>query len=114
MQYKDQWSAPSTRPLYLVPLRPKYSPQHPILKNTQPTFLLQCERRSFTPIHNTQYYSLLYRDMASKHMRTSKQPSSSVNGSGDDFVRTTGSAEPQNKALGQASSRQQPDVEICL
>jgi hypothetical protein len=52
--------------------------------------------------------------MASKHMRTSKQPSSSVNGSGDDFVRTTGSAEPQNKALGQASSRQQPDVEICL
>jgi len=32
-------------PCYLVPLRPKYSPQHPILKNPQPTFLLQYERR---------------------------------------------------------------------
>jgi hypothetical protein len=27
---------------YLVPLRPKYSPQHPILKHPQSTFLLQC------------------------------------------------------------------------
>ena len=26
------------------PLRPKYSPQHPILKHPQPTFLPQCER----------------------------------------------------------------------
>jgi len=29
-------------PRYLVPLRPKYSPQHPILKHPQPTFLPQC------------------------------------------------------------------------
>ena len=26
---------------YRVPLRPKYSPQHPILKHTHPTFLPQ-------------------------------------------------------------------------
>jgi len=31
-------------------LRPKYSPQHPILKEPQPMFLTQCERPSFTPI----------------------------------------------------------------
>jgi hypothetical protein len=37
---------------HLVPLRPKYSPQHPILKHTQPTFLPQCQRPSFTPIQN--------------------------------------------------------------
>jgi len=29
---------------YLVPLRAKYSPQHPILQHPQPTFLPQCER----------------------------------------------------------------------
>ena len=29
---------------YPVPPRPKYSPQHPVLKHPQPTFLLQCER----------------------------------------------------------------------
>jgi hypothetical protein len=40
-------------PFYLVPLRPKYSPQRPILKHTQPTFFPQCERPSFTPIQNT-------------------------------------------------------------
>ena len=32
------------------PLRPKYSPQHPILKHPQPTFLTHCQRPSFTPI----------------------------------------------------------------
>ena len=30
-------------PCYLVPLRPKYSPQHPILQHPQPTFLPQCQ-----------------------------------------------------------------------
>ena len=40
-------------PCYLVPLRSKYSPQHPILKHSQLTFLPQCERPSFTPIHNS-------------------------------------------------------------
>jgi len=39
-------------PCYLVPLRPKYSPQHPILKHPQRTFLLQCEWPSFTPTQN--------------------------------------------------------------
>jgi len=34
------------------PLGSKYSPQHPILKHPQPTFLPQCERPSFTPIQN--------------------------------------------------------------
>jgi hypothetical protein len=32
------------------PLRPKYSPQHPILKHLQSTFLPQCELPCFTPI----------------------------------------------------------------
>ena len=39
-------------PRYIVPLGPKYSPQHPILKHPQPTFLPQCQRPSFTPIQN--------------------------------------------------------------
>jgi hypothetical protein len=34
----------SPLPCYLVPLRPKYSPQHPILKHPQSTFYPQCER----------------------------------------------------------------------
>jgi hypothetical protein len=39
-------------PCYLVLLRPKYSPKHPILRHPQPTFLPQCERPIFTPIQN--------------------------------------------------------------
>ena len=31
-------------PCYLAPRRPKYFPQHPVLKHTQPTSLLRCER----------------------------------------------------------------------
>jgi len=51
----------SPLPCYLVSFRPKYSPQHPILKSPQPTFPPQCERRSFTPIQNNrQNYSSLY------------------------------------------------------
>jgi len=42
----------SSLPSYLVPLRPKYTFQHPILKHSQPTFLPQCGRPSFTPIQN--------------------------------------------------------------
>jgi hypothetical protein len=30
-------------PTPLLPLRPKYSPQHPILKHPQPTFLPHCQ-----------------------------------------------------------------------
>ena len=41
-------------PCYFVPLRPKYSPQHPILKHPQPRFLPRCQRPSFTPIQNVQ------------------------------------------------------------
>ena len=37
---------------YFIPLRSKYSPQHPIFKHPQPTFLPQCEWPSFTPIQN--------------------------------------------------------------
>ena len=45
-------------PCHLVPPKPKYSPQHPILQHPQPTFLPQCQRPSFTPIQNNrQYYS---------------------------------------------------------
>ena len=43
------------------PLRSKYSPQHPILKHPQPTFLPQCERPSFTPMQNDrQYFSSVH------------------------------------------------------
>ena len=46
---------------YLVPLGPKYYPQHPILQHPQPTFLPQCERQRFTPIQNSrQHYSSVY------------------------------------------------------
>jgi len=35
---------------YLIPLRPKHSPQHPILKHPQSTFLPQCGQSSVIPI----------------------------------------------------------------
>jgi hypothetical protein len=38
---------------YLIPLRPKYYPQHPILKNPQPIFFAQCKQQNFTPIKTT-------------------------------------------------------------
>jgi len=44
------WFSPL--PCHLVPLRPKHSTQHPILKHPQPTFIPQCERPTFTPTHN--------------------------------------------------------------
>jgi len=43
-------------PRYLIPLRPKYSPQHPVLKHPQPTFLAQFSRPSFTPIKHLSTY----------------------------------------------------------
>jgi len=46
---------------YLVSPKPKYSPQHPILKHPQCTFLPQCERPRFTPIQNNRRnYSFVY------------------------------------------------------
>ena len=48
-------------PCYLVPLRPIYSPQHPILRHPKPTFLPQNKQPSFTPIQNNrQNYSFGY------------------------------------------------------
>ena len=38
---------------YLVPLRPEYLPQHPVLEHHQPISLPQCERSSFSPIPST-------------------------------------------------------------
>ena len=37
---------------YPIPHRPKYSPQHPILKHSHPTFFPQYERLILTPIQN--------------------------------------------------------------
>jgi hypothetical protein len=39
-------------PCYLVPPRPKYSPQYPVFKHAKSTLLPECERPSFTPIQN--------------------------------------------------------------
>ena len=48
-------------PCHLVPLRSKYSPQHPILKHPQPAFLPQCQRPGFIPIQNhRKNYSSIY------------------------------------------------------
>ena len=49
LNMSDQVSHPYNI-LYLVSLSPKYSPQHPILKHPQPTFVPEYERPSFTPI----------------------------------------------------------------
>ena len=40
-------------PYYLVPPRPKYSPQHPILKHPQPKLLPECGWPCFTPYKTT-------------------------------------------------------------
>jgi hypothetical protein len=42
----------SSLPCYLIPLGPKYPPQHFILENPQPTFLPQCEWPTFTTIQS--------------------------------------------------------------
>jgi hypothetical protein len=48
-------------PCHLVPLSPKYLPQHPILKHPQPVFLPSWERPSSTPIQNQKRsYSSVY------------------------------------------------------
>jgi hypothetical protein len=43
----------SSLPCYLVPVRPKYLPKHPILDQPQLTFLPQCGSQSFTPMKTT-------------------------------------------------------------
>jgi hypothetical protein len=47
-------------PSYLVPLRPKYLPQHPILEQPRSMFLPQCERPSLTPTQNKRKIIVLY------------------------------------------------------
>jgi len=48
-------------PCYLAPPRPKYSPQHPILKHPQPTLLPQCGQPNFTHKQNNgQNWSSVY------------------------------------------------------
>jgi len=44
--HKDPHYVVFSTPYYLVSLRPKYSPQHSILKHFQPTLLLQYDRSS--------------------------------------------------------------------
>ena len=52
-------------PYYLVPLRPKYFPQHPTVKHHQPTSVPQCQRPRFTPIQNNrQNYNYLCLQLA--------------------------------------------------
>jgi hypothetical protein len=46
---------------YLVALRLKYSPRRHILKHPQPTFLPQCQRPGFTPIHNRDWWWTVHR-----------------------------------------------------
>ena len=46
---------------YLVPLRPKYSPQHRNLDHPQPMSPLQYGRPNFTPIQTTRKITILYR-----------------------------------------------------
>ena len=51
-EYKSWISSTSPLPCYVVALRSKYLPQHPVPRHPQPVFLPQCERQSFTPIQN--------------------------------------------------------------
>jgi hypothetical protein len=62
-EYRSVSSAMLLSPLscYLVPLRSKYSPQHP-----QSTFLTQCVGPSFTPIHNRQKRICTYQNCCSQ------------------------------------------------
>jgi hypothetical protein len=55
-EYKSQRSSLCS-PLhshYLIPLRPKYLPQHLTLKHPQPMLLPWCYRQGFTPIPHRQ------------------------------------------------------------
>ena len=59
---------------YLVHLNPKYSPLHPILKHSQPTFLPQCKRPIFKPIQNNrQKYNYVYLNLYISVYQTVRQ-----------------------------------------
>ena len=63
----------SPLPCYLIPLRPKYSNQHPILIHSQPTFLPQCEISSFTLIQNKFIYIYIYLNVYILEQQTGRQ-----------------------------------------
>ena len=52
----------SVPPCSIVPLRPKYSPQHPIFKSSQCTFFSKYERPCFPTIQNNRqlYFEVLH------------------------------------------------------
>jgi hypothetical protein len=54
----------SLLPCYLVPLRPKFSPQDPILKHPQPMFLPQCQQKTTGKIISL--YILIFKYLNSK------------------------------------------------
>ena len=59
IKFLIMWLSPF--PCYLVPLRPKYSSQHPILKHHQSTFVPRYKWPIYTPIQNhRQNYSSVY------------------------------------------------------
>ena len=71
MIWSPEWHLVSTKhkaPRYAVfstpqlprPLGPKHPPQHPILENPQPTFLLECEWPTLTNIQNNRKITVLY------------------------------------------------------
>jgi len=61
-------------PRYLVPLRAKYSRQHHIIKNPQPTFLPEYERPSFTPIQdNRRNFISVYFNLCAFKYQSGKQ-----------------------------------------
>jgi hypothetical protein len=46
---------------HFIPLQSKYSPQHPVFKHHQSTFLPSCQRSSFKPVQNhKQNYGFVY------------------------------------------------------
>jgi len=60
-------------PCYLVPLRPKYSPEHTIHRHPLPTFLPQCEQLCFTSIQNNrQNYRSVYPNLYKEAVLQSK------------------------------------------
>ena len=59
---------------YLVPLGPKYSHPHPVLKHPQPTILHQCERPSITLIYkNMKVYCSVYFNLQIFGQQTERQ-----------------------------------------
>ena len=44
-------------PRYIVPLRPKHPPQHPILEHSRSVLFLYCQRPSLKPIQNNRQKS---------------------------------------------------------